>query len=135
ANVLHTIPAALQDRLEIIRLSGYTEKEKIEIARRYLVPKQLEATGLKADKVEFAEDSIVTLIQHYTREAGVRNLEREISSLCRKVTRKFVILNDEEKEKFKEVVTAEATKAFLGPIKFRPQLANTRNEVGVATGL
>jgi ATP-dependent Lon protease len=135
ANVLHTIPAALQDRLEIIRLSGYTEREKVEIARRYLVPKQLEATGLKTDKVEFSDDAFATLIQHYTREAGVRNLEREISSICRKMARKFVILAEEEKESFKETVTGEATKSYLGPIRFRPQMANERNEIGIATGL
>jgi ATP-dependent Lon protease len=135
ANVLHTIPAALQDRLEIIRLSGYTEQEKTEIAKKYLIPKQLEANGLAAEKLEFGAESIATLIQYYTREAGVRNLEREISSLCRKVARKYVVLNDEEKEKFKETLLGESVKEFLGPIRFRSQTANENNEVGVATGL
>jgi ATP-dependent Lon protease len=135
ANVLHTIPAALQDRLEIIRLSGYTEQEKTEIARRYLIPKQLEANGLTAEKVEFSDEAIATLIQNYTREAGVRNLEREVSSLCRKVARKYVVLSEEEKEKFKEVLIAESVQKFLGPIRFRPQMANEHNEVGVTTGL
>lgn len=135
ANVLHTIPAALQDRLEIIRLSGYTEREKMEIARRYLVPKQLEANGLSTDKVAFADDSLSTVIQNYTREAGVRNLEREISSLCRKVARKYVVLNEDEKKGFQKEVNGEDTKDYLGPIRFRPQMANEQNEVGVATGL
>ncbi|MBI4853538.1 MAG: endopeptidase La [Acidobacteria bacterium] len=135
ANVLHTIPAALQDRLEIIRLSGYTEQEKTEIAKRYLIPKQLEANGLTLEKLEFGSESIATLIQHYTREAGVRNLEREISSLCRKIARKYVVLDDKEKEKFKETLAGESVKELLGPIRFRAQSANEHNEVGVATGL
>ena len=90
ANVLHTIPPALQDRLEILRLSGYTEREKLEIAKRHLVTKQAEGNGLDAEQVEFTDDGILEIIRHYTREAGVRNLEREIGSCCRKVARKFV---------------------------------------------
>lgn len=135
ANVLHTIPAALQDRLEIIRLSGYTEQEKTEIAKRYLIPKQLETNGLAAEKLEFSAEAIAALIQYYTREAGVRSLEREISSLCRKVARKYVVLSGEEKEKFKETLASESVKELLGPIRFRSQSANEHNEVGVATGL
>ncbi len=135
ANVLHTIPAALQDRLEIIRLSGYTEQEKTEIAKRYLVPKQVEANGLDKEKVKFGDEAIAALIQNYTREAGVRSLEREISSLCRKVARKYVILSDKEKEVFLETLIGESVRNYLGPIKFRPQMANEHNEIGVATGL
>src|SRR5438045_9776873 len=90
ANVLHTIPPALQDRMEVIRLSGYTELEKMEIAKRFLVKKQMEATGVGDARVEFKEDGIGSLIQYYTREAGVRNFEREIGNLCRKVTRRVV---------------------------------------------
>ena len=90
ANVLHTIPPALQDRMEVIRLSGYTELEKLEIAKRFLVRKQMEQTGLKPDQIEFTSEGIQMLIQSYTREAGVRNLEREIGNVCRKVARNFV---------------------------------------------
>jgi ATP-dependent Lon protease len=90
ANVLHTIPPALQDRMEVIRLSGYTELEKLEIAKRFLVPKQMKDTGVSGEQVEFTDPGLQVLIQSYTREAGVRNLEREIGNLCRKVARKVV---------------------------------------------
>ena len=90
ANVLHTIPAALQDRMEVIRLSGYTEVEKLEIAKRFLVAKQMKDTGVAADSIEFTHEGLQTLVQSYTREAGVRNLEREIGNVCRKVARKVV---------------------------------------------
>ncbi len=90
ANVLHTIPPALQDRMEVIRLSGYTELEKLEIAKRFLVTKQRKDTGVSNEQVEFTDQGLQTLIQSYTREAGVRNLEREIGNLCRKVARKVV---------------------------------------------
>ncbi|HEX4158954.1 MAG TPA: S16 family serine protease, partial [Rhizomicrobium sp.] len=90
ANVLHTIPPALQDRMEVIRLSGYTELEKLEIAKRFLVAKQRKDTGVGEDQVQFLEEGLLELIQSYTREAGVRNLEREIGNLCRKVARKVV---------------------------------------------
>ena len=96
ANVLHTIPPALQDRMEVIRLSGYTEVEKREIAKRFLVPKQLKETGLVDEPVEFMEDGIQELIQHYTREAGVRNLEREVGNMCRKIARTVVNLQSAE---------------------------------------
>ena len=90
ANVLHTIPQALRDRMEVLQLAGYTEEEKVEIAKRFLAPKAVEGTGLTADNIIIEEEAIRTLIQRYTREAGVRNLEREISSICRKVARKVV---------------------------------------------
>jgi len=97
ANVLHTIPAPLQDRMEVIRLSGYTELEKLEIARKFLVPKQMKGTGLSPEEIEFEESGLKTLILGYTREAGVRNLEREIGNVCRKVTRQVVtVLGDPE---------------------------------------
>src|SRR5438874_6921487 len=90
ANVLHTIPPALQDRMEVIRLSGYTELEKMEIAKRFLVKKQMEATGVDNTRIEFKEDGLGSLIQYYTRESGVRNLEREIGNVCRKIARQVV---------------------------------------------
>ncbi len=90
ANVLHTIPPALQDRMEVIRLSGYTELEKLEIAKRFLVTKQLKDTGINIDQVEFQDNGLQSLIQGYTRESGVRNLEREIGNVCRKIARKYV---------------------------------------------
>ncbi len=133
ANVLHTIPPALQDRLEVLRLSGYTEREKLEIAKRHLVPKQAEANGLKAEQFEFADEGIVEIIRHYTREAGVRNLEREIGSCCRKVARRFV--GESVAADFKDEIGAERVREMLGPIKFRQQVVAAESEIGLATGL
>jgi ATP-dependent Lon protease len=133
ANVLHTIPPALQDRLEILRLSGYTEREKLEIAKRHLVKKQAEGAGLRAEQVEFTDEGIYEIIRHYTREAGVRNLEREIGSCCRKVARKVVA--EASAEGFKVVVTPEAVRDMLGPIKFRQADMAAESEVGLALGL
>src|ERR1700751_1457404 len=115
ANVLHTIPPALQDRMEVIRLSGYTELEKMEIAKRFLVRKQMEATGLSKDQIEFGDEGLNGLIQYYTREAGVRNLEREIGNLCRKVVRRVV----KNGLKHKEEITGANVNEFLGVPKFR----------------
>jgi ATP-dependent Lon protease len=134
ANVTHTIPPALQDRLETLRLPGYTEYEKRQIALRHLMPKQLQATGFTPEQVAFADEAITKLIQFYTREAGVRNLEREIGAICRKVARKLVS-SGEERAPYQETVDADAVKTYLGPERFRPSLANERNEIGVATGL
>ena len=133
SNVLHTIPPALQDRLEILRLSGYTEREKLEIAKRHLVPKQAESNGLKADQLSFPMKGLQEIIRHYTREAGVRNLEREIGSCCRKLARKFV--SESATEGFKEIVDAARVREMLGPIKFRQQAMAAESEVGLATGL
>src|ERR671920_804828 len=113
ANVLHTIPPALQDRLEILRLSGYTEREKLEIAKQHLVPKQAEGSGLSASQIDFTDEGILEVIRHYTREAGVRNLEREIGSCCRKVARRLVA--EGKGEEFKMIVTAEVVREMLGP--------------------
>jgi len=132
ANVLHTIPVPLQDRLEIIRLAGYTEREKLEIARRHLVPKQLAGNGLKSTQIEFAEEGVRTVVNSYTREAGVRNLERELSSICRKVARQFVTHKDHE---FRFTVDEAAVKDLLGPIKFRPQSIAEYSEIGLVNGL
>jgi ATP-dependent Lon protease len=131
ANVLHTIPAALQDRMEVLRLHGYTETEKLEIAKQYLVRKQREATGLTDKNVNFSDDSLLELIQHYTREAGVRNLEREIGNVCRKVARRVV----KSGRKHHEELTAANLNEFLGVAKFRDSLANEESEVGLVTGL
>ena len=134
ANVLHTIPPALQDRLEILRLSGYTEREKLEIAKRHLVPKQAEGNGLKLEQFDFTDEGILEIIRHYTREAGVRNLEREIGSCCRKLARKFVSEQAEDNAAA-VVVDAERVREMLGPIKFRQQGIAAHSEVGLATGL
>src|SRR5713101_2658459 len=115
ANMLHTIPPALQDRLEILRLSGYTEREKLEIAKRHLVPKQAETNGLKGEQIEFTDEGLLEIIRHYTREAGVRNLEREMGSCCRKMARKFVA--ESVAADFKDVIGAERVQEMLGPIK------------------
>jgi ATP-dependent Lon protease len=133
ANVLHTIPPALQDRLEILRLSGYTEREKLEIAKRHLVSKQAEGSGLAVAQVEFTDDGLLEIIRSYTRESGVRNLEREIGSCCRKVARKLVV--EQAGEGFKEIVTAERVREMLGPVRFRQQQAAAESEVGLALGL
>jgi ATP-dependent Lon protease len=133
ANVLHTIPPALQDRLEIIRLPGYTEREKLEIAKRHLLPKQLESNGLKPEQVEFLEEAICVLTQYYTREAGVRNLEREIASVLRKLARRM--LTGEDPASYREIVTGDLVKELLGPTRFKPRSVAEQSEVGLATGL
>jgi ATP-dependent Lon protease len=133
ANVLHTIPPALQDRLEILRLSGYTEREKLEIAKRHLVPKQADGNGLKSEQLDFTDEGILEIIRHYTRESGVRNLEREIGSCCRKLARKFV--SEQTGEIVKATIGAETVREMLGPIKFRQQGIAAHSEIGLATGL
>src|SRR4051812_35207771 len=114
ANVMHTIPPALQDRMEVLRLHGYTEPEKVEIAKQYLVKKQTEATGLTAKNVKFEDDAIREIIRSYTREAGVRNLEREIGNICRKVARKVV----KDGPEVKTIITAANVNEYLGVAKF-----------------
>jgi ATP-dependent Lon protease len=133
ANVLHTIPPALQDRLEILNLSGYTEREKLEIAKRHLIPKQCENSGLDAEKIKFTDDGVLECIRHYTREAGVRNLEREIGSCLRKIARKFVV--SDAKEDFRVVVDAEKVQELLGTIRFRKQDIARKSEIGLVNGL
>ena len=131
ANVLHTIPAALQDRMEVLRLHGYTEPEKVEIAKQYLVRKQRQQTGLTEQNITFTDDALQIVIRNYTREAGVRNLEREIGNICRKVARKVV----KEGDKYKIPLTAENVNEFLGVTKFRDMAVNERSEIGLVTGL
>jgi ATP-dependent Lon protease len=131
ANVLHTIPQALRDRMEVLQLAGYTEIEKTEIAKRFLAPKAIEGAGLTEKNLRFTGDAFQTIIQRYTREAGVRSLEREISSICRKVARKVVV----EGADFSEDVNASKVTEYLGVPRFRPSVAEEKNEIGIATGL
>jgi len=130
ANVLHTIPAALQDRMEVLRLHGYTELEKVEIAKQFLVRKQREATGLTEKQLTFGDDALREIIRSYTREAGVRNLEREIGNISRKVARKVV-----KDPTYTADLTADKVNEFLGVTKFRDTLANEKSEIGLVTGL
>ena len=137
ANVLHTVPPALQDRMEVIRLSGYTEYEKLEIAKRFLVRKQMEQTGLTDADIEFSDDGLQGLIQYYSREAGVRNLEREIGNVCRKMARKVVNAQSAKDKKRAEriVISGDNLPDLLGPHRFRDLVAEKKNEIGAAVGL
>jgi ATP-dependent Lon protease len=130
ANLLDPIPPALRDRMEVIHFPGYTEDEKVHIAEQYLIPKQLKEHGLTRGKLEFSEDALQEMIRRYTREAGVRNLERTIAMVCRQVARKVV-----EGKKTKTRVTVRTVHKYLGPPKFSFGLAEERDEVGAATGL
>ncbi len=130
ANLLDTIPPALRDRMEIIHFPGYTEEEKLHIAEQYLAPKQLEAHGLKPSKLEVADDAFREIVRRYTREAGVRELERQIASICRQVARKVV-----EGHAGKTRVTARTVHRYLGPPKFTFGMAEQTDEVGTSTGL
>lgn len=131
ANILDTIPPALRDRLEVIRYPGYTHEEKYHIARNFLLPKLLKSHGLKDGQLKFADGAIYRLIESYTREAGVRSLERELSGVIRKIARRIA-----EGEKMKEFnVDAEEVTNLLGPIKFLPQLAEIEDMIGAVTGL
>jgi ATP-dependent Lon protease len=131
ANVLHTIPAPLQDRMEVLRLHGYTEVEKVEIAKQYLVRKQRQQAGLSDKNIVLTDEAIVSMIRSYTREAGVRNLEREIGNVCRKVARKVV----KHGASFTVTVTKENLNEFLGVPKFRESVVHETSEVGLVTGL
>ena len=134
-NVLHTIPRPLQDRMEVIHISGYTELEKLNIAQQYLVSKQVKQQGLKPKLIEFTDEGIYEIIRSYTRESGVRNLEREIASVCRKIARKVVTARSNKEHFGQTVINAEQVQELLGVQKFRKQLAAKSNEVGLATGL
>ena len=130
ANQMDTIPGPLRDRMEVINLSGYTEEEKLGIAKRYLVPRQLKENGISEENVAFSEEALRTVIAKYTREAGLRNLEREIGSICRKVARKVA-----EGKGTSFNITAQAVPKYLGPPKFLREEEMDKNEVGVVTGL
>ncbi|MBU4555702.1 MAG: endopeptidase La, partial [Actinobacteria bacterium] len=130
ANLLDPIPPALRDRMEVIHFPGYTEDEKAHIAHQYLIPKQVREHGLTPSKVEFTDEAIREIVRRYTREAGVRNLERTIAMVCRQVARKVV-----EGKKGKTRITLRTLHKYLGPEKFSFGLAEERDEIGVSTGL
>ncbi|MGB5233445.1 MAG: endopeptidase La [Desulfoprunum sp.] len=132
ANNLHGIPLPLQDRMEIIQLSGYTEEEKLKIAEGFLIPKQLEENGFKPGDIQLTDGAILEIIRRYTREAGVRNLERSIASLCRKVARDRLKKNLKTK---KYRINAQAVLGYLGTPKYRYGLAEEQDEIGLTTGL
>ena len=131
ANILDTIPLPLQDRMEVINLAGYTVEEKLHIAKRYLVPRQLAANGLKASQIEFADPALSAIIEEYTREAGVRNLEREIGTVCRKVARQVA----EGNAKGKLRISAKRARELLGKRRFFSETRRRTKDPGVATGL
>ncbi|MCL4078367.1 endopeptidase La [Coriobacteriia bacterium Es71-Z0120] len=130
ANLLDTIPPALRDRMEVIHFPGYTEEEKLQIAKRYLIPRQVKEHGLNRKLISISDPAVREIIRRYTREAGVRNLERSIAAICRQVARNVV-----EGRTEKTSVTVKNVHEFLGPAKFSFGLAEKRDEVGVATGL
>jgi ATP-dependent Lon protease len=131
ANTLPDIPLPLQDRMEIIRLPGYTEYEKYHIAKGFLVPKQIKFNGLEGKNVSYSKNSILAIIRRYTREAGVRNLEREIASICRKLAKEAV--KNKEKTEFK--VSEKSIAKYLGPYRFRQTQVEEKDQVGMVTGL
>ncbi len=130
ANVLHTIPRALQDRMEVIQLSGYTENEKLEIAKRFLVRKQIEANGLSHKQIQFSDEALLEIIRKYTRESGVRNLEREIANVCRKTAKRIVTAEVKSSS-----INQEEIEKLLGRAKFRVQGISENNQIGLTTGL
>jgi ATP-dependent Lon protease len=131
ANVMHTIPRPLLDRMEVIRLPGYTEEEKLQIGKRFLIPKQMKAHGLKEKNLNLSNKSLQKLIREYTREAGVRNLEREITSICRKVVKKVVTKG----KSYEESISPRNLENFLGIPRFRKTGIDKKEEIGVAVGM
>ncbi len=130
ANMLDPIPPALKDRMEVLELPGYTEEEKLMIARQFLIPKQMSEHGLKEEHIEFDDESLRIIIRSYTRESGVRNLEREIATVCRAVAKDVA-----EGKTEKRIITADSVHSFLGPIKYFSEVAERTKYAGVATGL
>ncbi|MDL1870918.1 endopeptidase La [Deltaproteobacteria bacterium PRO3] len=131
ANTLHSIPLPLQDRMEVIRIPGYTEEEKLHIAQRYLMKKEMEAHGITKDNIELPEPVLRQVIRRYTKESGVRNLEREIATICRKVAKEIAAKGRDKKIR----VTMKALESYLGVPKYRYGLAEEKDEVGMVTGL
>ncbi len=130
ANIMDPVPPALRDRMEVLELSGYTEVEKLHIAKKFLIPKQLEEHGLSASMLRISDNAVLAIVRNYTREAGLRNLEREIGTICRKRARQVV-----QGDKRRTTVTPKKLVEFLGQRKFRHEVAERADEVGVATGL
>jgi ATP-dependent Lon protease len=130
ANFIENIPGPLLDRMEVVEFAGYTEKEKVQIAKRYLIARQLEEAGLNGDGVTFSDDAVMSIVSRYTRESGVRQLERRIGSVTRKLARKLAA-----GEVVDKAIDSEAVRALLGRPKVRPERANELNEVGLATGM
>ncbi len=130
ANILDTIQPALRDRMEIIEIPGYSSEEKIHIAEKFLIPKQMEEQGVKKYNLKFSPDAILLIIEQYTREAGVRNLEREIGNVCKKVAREVL-----ENKKYPKIITKNKVAQYLGVSKIQPSEIEDKNRVGVATGL
>jgi len=130
ANVLYPIPAALRDRMEVVEFSGYIEEEKLEIARQFLIPRQIEEHGLDDVPLKFADNLLKGIIREYTYEAGVRNLEREIGQICRKVTRRLA-----EGKRIPKIITRQSLSKYLGPPHFTEQKIGEEDEVGIATGI
>jgi ATP-dependent Lon protease len=130
ANVLYTVPSALRDRMEVIEFSGYIEEEKLEIARQFLIPRQVEEHGLGDINLKIADGAIQGMVREYTYEAGVRNLEREISQICRKLTRRLA-----EQKPIPKTITRQMLHKYLGPPHFNEQLVEKEDQVGVATGI
>lgn len=129
ANLIDTVPPALRDRMEVINLSGYTNEEKLEIARRFLIPRQLQEAGISDDLLDLSTDAVLRIIEQYTREAGLRNLEREMAAICRKVARKVA-----DGQAGRTRITRKNLHLFLGPARFLTE-TQEQNEIGVATGL
>ncbi|OGP66305.1 MAG: endopeptidase La [Deltaproteobacteria bacterium RBG_16_44_11] len=131
ANVLQTIPAPLQDRMEVIRIAGYTEQEKLQIAKKFLLAKEMEANGLKTQNIEFTKGALLRIIRQFTREAGVRNLEREIASICRKIA-KDIVSNG---SKNKLVISSKSISKYLGVPKYRHGETEGKDQIGLTIGL
>jgi ATP-dependent Lon protease len=132
ANLMDPVPSALKDRMEVIQLSGYSQEEKIKIAEKFLIPKQIEENGLKPEEVEFADSAVARIVDEYTQEAGLRNLERFIASVCRKAAKKVAT---EETKGEKQVISSASIPKLLGPPRFIPEDERKHDEIGVVTGL